>query len=237
MARYKRVVIKISGEALSGENSSGISSPMIAGVAAEIKKARSAGAQIGIVLGGGNFWRGGKMQVKGINRVTADYIGMLATIMNAAALRDVLDVSGVPAVVLSAFPVPKLCGEFSRQDAVRQMNAGKVVIFAGGTGNPYFTTDTTAALRAVETGADLLMKATKVDGIYTADPKKDPNAKRFSALTFSEAIQRRLGVMDMTAFSLCMDNDIPIVVFDFFKPGNVAKAVRGGNVGTVVTNK
>jgi uridylate kinase len=229
---HKRVLLKLSGESLSGGNNvGGITPEGLLSVTGEIKEAVKGGAQIAIVIGGGNFWRGA---TKEMDRVTADYIGMLATVMNALALADALSSKGIPAVALSAFNVSKLAQLYTREKAVAYLNDGSVVILCGGTGNPFFTTDTTAALRALEIEAGILLKATQVDGVYDADPKINPSAKRYNTLTFSEAIEKNLKVMDLAAFSLCRENNLPIMVFDFHKNGNLAKAVAGEKIGTIV---
>jgi uridylate kinase len=231
--KNKRVLLKLSGEALcGGSNSFGITPQGLSNVASEIKEAVKSGVQLSVVVGGGNFWRGAS---KDMDRVTADYIGMLATVMNALALADALTAKGVPAVALSAFNVSKLAQLYRRDKASDCLNDGKVVILAGGTGNPFFTTDTTAALRAVELKADIVLKATQVDGVYDSDPKKNPSAKRYDTLSFSEAIEKNLKIMDISAFSLCRENKLPIMVFDYHKSGNLAKAVCGEKIGTLVS--
>jgi len=231
--KYKRVLLKLSGESLAGGSQNhGINLESAGYVADEIKKALKKKVELGIVIGAGNLWRGAG---KSIDRVTADYMGMLATIMNALALRDILQTNGINARVQSAIDVSKIAELYVRDNALRYLDKGEVVIFAGGTSNPYFTTDTTAALRAAEIKAGVILKATQVDGVYTDDPKKNPRAKKYSTLSFDEAISRNLKVMDITAFSLCRENKIPIIVFDFYRPGNLAKALSGENVGTLVT--
>jgi uridylate kinase len=230
---YKRVLLKLSGESLcDGSNSGGITPEGLLKVTAEVKEAVKNGVQMAIVVGGGNFWRGA---TKEMDRVTADYIGMLATVMNALALADALSSNGIPAVALSAFSVSKLAQLYSREKAVAYLNEGSVVILCGGTGNPFFTTDTTAALRALEIDADVVLKATQVDGIYDSDPKKNSSAKRYDTLTFTEAIEKKLKIMDTAAFSLCLENSLAMMVFDFHKNGNLAKAVAGDKIGTIVT--
>ncbi len=229
---YKRVLLKLSGESLSGGNSAGGITPEgLSKVTTEIKEAAKNGVQMAIVIGGGNFWRGA---TKDMDRVTADYIGMLATVMNALALADALSAKGIPAVALSAFNVSKIAQLYTREKAVAYLNEGSVVILCGGTGNPFFTTDTTSALRALEISAEVVLKATQVDGVYDADPKKNPSAKRYDTLSFSEAIEKNLKIMDLAAFSLCRENELPVMVFDFHKTGNLAKAVAGEKIGTIV---
>jgi uridylate kinase len=233
--RYRRVLLKLSGESLQGPAGHGIHWDTAQHIAREAAAVPRAGAQLAIVIGGGNLWRGVTAETAGMDRVTADYMGMLATVMNSLALREALAKAGVPAVVQSAIEMPRVAESFVRDRAVRHLEKGRVVIFGGGTGNPFFTTDTNAALRASEIGADVILKATKVDGVYDSDPKKNPRARRFTRLTFAEAIARRLGVMDTAAFSLCMDSRIPIIVLDMFRPGNILRAALGRNVGTLVT--
>ena len=226
-------MLKLSGESLSGESGCGGITPAgLEKVTAELKEAVENGAQIAIVIGGGNFWRGA---TKDMDRVTADYIGMLATVMNALALADALSSNGLPAVALSAFNVSKLAQLYTREKAVAYLNDGSVVVLCGGTGNPFFTTDTTAALRALEIEADILLKATQVDGVYDSDPKTNPSARRYDTLTFNEAIDKNLKVMDLSAFSLCRENKLHLMVFDFHKNGNLARAVAGVKIGTIVS--
>ncbi|MDE2039161.1 MAG: UMP kinase [Elusimicrobia bacterium] len=234
-SKYRRVLLKLSGESLCGEAKHGIDPKALLSIAREIKLAHERGVQIGIVVGGGNIWRGLKDRGEAIGRVTADYMGMLATIINALALQDALEDIGVPTRVQTAIDIQKLAEAYIRRRAIRHLEKGRLVIFAGGTGNPYFTTDTAAALRAVEIEAQAVLKATKVDGVYTADPKKDKRAKRLSRVTFMESIKRRLGVMDTTALTLCMENQLPIVVFALAEPGNIARAVNGQKVGTLIS--
>ena len=233
--KYSRVLLKLSGESLCGESGHGINSEALLSIARELKLAHDRGVQIGIVVGGGNIWRGMANQGEAIGRVTADYMGMLATIMNALALQDALEHLGVPTRVQTAIELQKLAEAYIRRRAIRHLEKGRIVIFAGGTGNPYFTTDTAAALRAVEIEAQAVLKATKVDGVYTADPRKDPKAKKFDTVTFMDSIKQRLGVMDTTALTLCMENRMPILVFDLAVPGNIARAVHGQKVGTLIT--
>ncbi len=233
-AKPKRVLLKISGEALRGKERYGIDVDAVHSIAKEIAAACHARIQIAIVVGGGNIWRGTSDRARGIDRVTADYMGMLATVINAVALQDALEKMGVPTRVQSAIEISKLAEPYIRRRAVRHLEKGRIVIFAGGTGNPYFSTDTTAALRAVEISANVLLKGTQVDGVYSDDPKTNPKAKRLTELTAMEAIRKRLRVMDMTAFSLCMENKLPIRVFNLYKVGNIRRAVAGEAVGTLI---
>lgn len=203
-------------------------------MAGEITEVRKLGVQVVVVIGGGNIFRGLQGREKGIERATGDYMGMLATVINALALQDALEKVGVPTRVQSAITMHQIAEPFIRRRAVRHLEKGRVVIFGGGTGNPYFSTDTAAALRANEIGAEVILKATKVDGVYDSDPKKNPKAKRFTQITYSEALRRQLKVMDSTAFTLCMDNQMPIIVFDLFRPHNLRRVVMGENVGTMV---
>ncbi|MEI6084637.1 MAG: UMP kinase [Verrucomicrobiota bacterium] len=234
-AKYKRVLLKLSGEALIGPREYGISPETCASIAGEIKDVKALGVELAVVIGGGNIFRGLAGEKHGLDRTTGDYMGMLATVINALALQDALEKAGVPTRVLSAIEMRAVAEPFIRRRAVRHLEKGRVVIFAAGTGNPFFSTDTTAALRANEAGCEVLLKATKVDGIYTADPKKDPKATRYDKLTYMDALKGRLNVMDSTAFSLCMDNKIPIIVFDLFKPGNIQRVICGDPIGTVVS--
>ncbi len=234
-APYKRVLLKLSGESLNDKDARGINSRALASIAAEIKKAWDAGVEIGVVVGGGNIWRGSIDRGQAIGRVTADYMGMLATIINALALQDALESLGVPTRVQAAIEIQKLAEAYIRRRAIRHLEKKRIVIFAGGTGNPYFTTDTAAALRAVEIEAQVVLKATQVDGVYTADPRIDKKAKKMDEVKFMQAIRDRLKVMDATALTLCMENRMPIVVFDLAVPGNIAKAAAGRKVGTLIT--
>jgi len=233
--KYKRVLLKLSGESLCGESSHGIKPDALSSIVAEIKLAHEHGLQIGIVVGGGNIWRGEQDRGEAIGRVTADYMGMLATLINALALQDALEQLGVGSRVQSAVEINKLCEPYIRRKAIRHLEKGRVVIFAGGTGNPYFTTDTAAALRAVEIGASVLLKATKVDGVYDADPMLNPGARRFTELTYADVLADRLAVLDATAVSLCMENDLPIIVFDLNRADNVRRAAMGEQVGTRIS--
>ena len=233
--KYSRVLLKLSGEALGGESGIGISPEAVQDMARQIREVRELGVQVVLVVGGGNIFRGLSGSERGIERATGDYMGMLATVINALALQDALEKLGVATRVQSAITMAQVAETFIRRRAVRHLEKGRVVIFGGGTGNPYFSTDTAAALRANEIGAEVVLKATKVDGIYDSDPKKNPKAKRFTQISYSEALQRQLKVMDSTAFSLCMDNKMPIIVFDFFRPHNLRRVVLGEKVGTLVT--
>ncbi len=229
-----RVLLKLSGEALAGEGEFGFDAEMLDWVAAEVHAVQQLGVRTAIVIGGGNIIRGATFARRGTNRATADQMGMLATSINTLALQDALERRGVDTRALSAVEMKTVMEPYIRRRAIRHLDKGRVVILAGGTGNPYFTTDTAAALRATELGVDAIFKATKVDGVYTADPKKHPDAKKLATLTFREALDRDLAVMDRTAFTLCMENDMPIMVFDMFRAGNMARAVRGEELGTWV---
>ncbi|MFM8457646.1 MAG: UMP kinase [Chthoniobacterales bacterium] len=235
--KYRRIVLKLSGEALREPGSKDNISPQIVStLAAQIKEVQALGVQVAVVVGGGNIWRGLAASHRGMNRATADYMGMLATVINGMALMSGLEDIGVTTRVQTAIEMNNVAEPFILRRALHHLEKGYVVIFVAGTGNPFFSTDTTAALRANEIGADAILKATKVDGIYDADPKTNPGAKKFDQLTFSDALQRRLQVMDSTAFSLCMDNKMPIVVFDMSDPTNIKRAVFGEPVGTLVTS-
>lgn len=229
---YRRILLKLSGEALAGEKGLGLDGSVLQMVCGEIRKAHDLGAEIGIVVGGGNFWRG--RTSGGMERTCADKIGMLATVMNCLAVADALEQQGVRTCVMSAFSMPQVAQPFTRAAALEQMAAGRVVLFGGGTGNPFFSTDTASALRAVEISADIMFKATMVDGVYNKDPKKYPDAVRYDTLTFSEVLQKRLAVMDGTAATLCRENGLPVLVFDLMQPGNIARAASGEPVGTLV---
>jgi uridylate kinase len=235
-AKYRRILLKLSGEALGGEMGVGICPKAVQDMADQIKEVRDIGVQVVVVIGGGNIFRGLAGSERGIERAAADYMGMLATVINALALQDALEKMGVPTRVQSAITMHQVAEPFIRRRAIRHLEKKRVVIFGGGTGNPYFSTDTAAALRANEIGAEVILKATKVDGIYDADPKKNPDAKRFSTINYLDALQRQLKVMDSTAFSMCMDNKMPIIVFDFFRPHNLRRVVLGQKVGTLVTS-
>jgi uridylate kinase len=233
--KYRRILLKLSGEALGGESGVGINPAAVQSMAEQVREVRDLGVQVVIVLGGGNIFRGLAGSEKGIERATGDYMGMLATIINSLALQDALEKLGVATRVQTAITMAQVAEPFIRRRAVRHLEKGRVVIFGGGTGNPYFSTDTAAALRATEIGAEVILKATKVDGIYDSDPKKNAKAKRFTQISYLDALQKQLKVMDSTAFSLCMDNKMPIIVFDLFKPHNLKCVVMGEAVGTVVT--
>jgi uridylate kinase len=230
----KRVLLKISGEALVGTQGYGIEADKVAGIAAELREVQLAGVELAIVVGGGNIFRGLSASERGMERVAADHMGMLATVINALALQDALEKIGAPTRVLSAIEMREVAEPFIRRRAMRHLDRGDIVIFAAGTGNPYFTTDTAAALRANEIGAEAFLKATQVDGIYSADPKKDPDAKFLPTLTYRACLEGNIGVMDTTAFSLCADNRMPIHVFDLHTHGNILRVVQGENVGSVV---
>jgi len=231
---FKRILLKLSGEALQGDKGYGISPPVLEGIAQEVKEVHAMGVELALVIGGGNIFRGVAASAQGMDRASADYMGMLATVINALALQDALESAGVPTRVQTAIEMRSLAEPYIRRRAVRHLEKGRAVIFAAGTGNPYFTTDTAAALRAMEINAEIIMKATKVDGVYDADPLKKPNAKRFTKLSYNEVLQRGLKVMDATAISLCMDNNLPILVFRLSEAGNIRRAVLGEPIGTVV---
>ena len=232
--RYKRILVKLSGEALMGNDAYGINRETLAGIVAEIKAVADLGVEIGVVIGGGNIFRGMAGASSGMDRATADYMGMLATVMNAMALSDAMRQAGLNSRVQSALNIEQVVEPYIRGKAIRYLEEGKVVIFGGGTGNPFFTTDTAAALRGSEIGAEIVLKATKVDGVYTADPKKDASATRYTQISFDEAIGRGLGVMDATAFALCRDQKLPINVFSIFKAGALKRVVMGEDEGTLV---
>ena len=234
---YKRILLKLSGEALMGSQGHGIDLAVIDSIASEVKEIHGLGIQIAIVIGGGNIFRGLSAASKGMERASADYMGMLATALNALALQNILENKDVPTRVQSAIEMRELAEPYIRRRAVRHLEKGRVVIFAAGTGNPFFTTDTAAALRAMEIGADVIIKATKVDGVYSADPVKDPSAVKFDRLTYLDVLQRNLKVMDATAISLCMDNNMPIIVFNLNVPGNIRKIVSGESLGTLVAGR
>lgn len=231
----RRVALKLSGEAFADpETGFGIHPGTVQQVAAEIAGVANEGYEIAVIVGGGNIWRGLSSAAEGMDRANADYMGMLATVINALALRDAIETAGAPARVQTAINIAQVAEPYIRLRAVRHLEKGRVVIFAGGTGNPYFTTDTTAALRAAEVGAEAVLKATRVDGVYDADPRTTPGASRFTTLTYMQVLEKGLRVMDATAITMCMDNDLPIRVFDITVPGNIARAVRGEDVGTLV---
>ncbi|BCV24956.1 MAG TPA: UMP kinase [Firmicutes bacterium] len=232
--KYKQVILKLSGEALAGERGFGLDPAVVRTIAQEVKEIHDLGVKVGIVVGGGNIWRGVAGSEMGIDRATADYMGMLATVINALALQDALEKVGVDTRVQTAIEMRAVAEPYIRRRAVRHLEKGRVVIFAAGTGNPYFTTDTTAALRAAEIEADVILMAKRVDGVYDSDPHKNPEAKKFRELGYIDVLNQGLGVMDSTAASLCMDNDIPLVVFGLSTPGNIKRAVLGEEIGTFV---
>ena len=234
--KYKRVLLKLSGEALMGNLGFGIDPGIISQISQELRQVVMLEAELAIVVGGGNIFRGMAASAKGIDRATADYMGMLATVMNALALQEGLEKLGVKTRVLSAIEIREVAEPFIRRRALRHLEKGRVVIFAAGTGNPYFTTDTAASLRAAEIGAEVILKATKVDGIYDRDPVGNPDAKKFDKLSYLEVLTRELKVMDSTAISLCKDNRIPLIVFDLARQGNIEKAIRGETIGTLVAH-
>jgi uridylate kinase len=233
--KYKRILLKLSGEALMGDKSFGLDTQRLADYAAEIKAVMAHGVQLGVVIGGGNIFRGLKGAGEGMDRVQADHMGMLATVINGLALQSTLESIGVQTRLQSAIEMDKVCEPFIRRRAVRHLEKCRVVIFAAGTGNPYFTTDTGATLRAIEIQADVILKGTRVDGIYTSDPEKDASAMKYDTISFKEVFDKGLNVMDLTAFTLSNENKLPIIVFDMNKPGNLLKLVQGENVGTLVT--
>jgi len=232
--KYKRIMLKLSGEALQGELNHGIEPKTLNEIALQIKEVHQMGVEIAVVVGGGNIFRGVAASTKGMNRANADYMGMLATVINCLALQDALEKVSVEARVMSAIDMRLVTEAYTRNRAIRHLEDGRIVIFGAGTGNPFFTTDTAAALRAMETDAEVIMKATKVDGIYTADPMVDPDAKKIEKASYMEVIEKKLRVMDTTAVSLCMENRMPILVFNMTKPGNILKAVMGETIGTRV---
>ena len=233
---YKRILLKLSGEALLGDADFGIDPKVIRRIAVEVMELNRLGVQIAIVIGGGNLFRGAGLAEAGMERVTADHMGMLATVMNALALQDVLERIGIYARVMSAIRINEVCEDYIRRRAVRHLEKGRVVIFAAGTGNPIFTTDSAASLRAIEVNAELMLKATKVDGIYSADPMLDPTAERYSELTYDEALRRELKVMDATAMVMCKEHHMPLKVFNMFRPGELMRVMCGEPVGTTVTS-
>jgi uridylate kinase len=233
--RYRRILLKLSGEALLGSRQYGVDPNFCAFIAAQVAEVHRSGVQIGIVVGGGNIFRGLAAAARGMDRATGDYIGMLATVMNALALQDAIEKAGVQTRVMSAIGMNEVAEPYIRRRAVRHLEKGRVIILAAGTGNPYFTTDTAAALRAVEIGAEIILKATKVDGVYDSDPVANPGAIRYERLTYSEVLEKRLRVLDATAVSLCMENDTPIIVFDLNEPENITRVAAGEAVGTLIT--
>ncbi|HUX78153.1 MAG TPA: UMP kinase [Alphaproteobacteria bacterium] len=233
-SRYSRLVLKISGEALAGTQGFGLQHDMLVSVAAQVAEIRGLGVEVCLVVGGGNLWRGIAGSAQGMDRATADYMGMLATVMNALALQDALEKAGSDTRVLSAIEMRQVAEPYIRRRAIRHMEKGRIVIFAAGTGNPYFSTDTTAALRAAEIEADVILMAKRVDGVYDSDPLKNPQAKKFDRLSYLDVLSKGLGVMDSTATSLCMDNNIPVIVFDLTTPGNIRRVIMGEAIGTYV---
>ena len=235
--RYKRILLKLSGEALAGDKGFGITTEIISRIAGEIKGVHELGVEVALVLGGGNIFRGLAGTAQGMDRTASDYMGMLATVINSLALQDRLERIGVYTRVMSAIEMHQVAEPYIRRRAVRHLEKQRVIIFAAGTGNPYFTTDTAASLRAMEIGADIIMKATQVDGVYTADPKKDKDATMYRSLTYIDVLNKNLKVMDSTAISLCMDNNLPILVFNLGVPGNLRRAVMGDDIGTFVRSE
>lgn len=233
-AAYRRILLKLSGEALAGKQGTGISTSVLRQIALDLAEALSTGVQIGIVIGGGNIFRGVAASAEGMDRSSSDYMGMLGTVINSLALQDALERENVPTRVQTAIEMAEIAEPYIRRRAIRHLEKGRVVIFGAGTGNPYFTTDTAAALRAMEIGAEILMKATKVDGIYDKDPVTNPEAKRFDKISYIDVLNRGLKVMDLTAVSLCMDNKLPILSFDLTKQGNILRAIQGETIGTLV---
>jgi len=234
--KYKRVLLKLSGEALLGKRQYGIDFDVVRSIATQVRTVHQLGVNVGIVIGGGNIFRGMAASRRGFDRATGDYMGMLATVINSLALQEALEDAGVPARTMTAITMPQVAEQWIRRRALRHLEKGRVIILAAGTGNPYFTTDTTAALRALEIEADVLLKATKVDGIYEADPLENPDAKKYERLDYLEALNEKgIDVMDNTALTLCMDNKLPIIVFDLLKEGNIERVVRGEEIGTLVT--
>lgn len=232
--KYKRILLKLSGEALMGENNYGIDSQKLKQYANEIKKVKDLGVEIAIVIGGGNIFRGVQGEKVGIDRVQGDYMGMLATLINAMALQSSLEQNGMYTRLMSGIKIESVCEPFIRRRAIRHLEKGRIVIFGAGIGNPYFTTDSTASLRAIEIEADIVLKGTRVDGVYSADPEKDPTAVRYTQISFQEVYEKNLSVMDMTAFTLCQENNLPIIVFDMNKVGNLEELIRGKEVGTLI---
>lgn len=235
--KYKRILLKLSGEALMGELEFGIDPKVLDRVALEIGQLRGIGIQIGLVIGGGNLFRGKALSEAGLDRVAGDHMGMLATVMNALAMRDALERANMPTRVMSAIPMSGVVDHYDRRNAVRALEVGDVVIFSAGTGNPFFTTDSAACLRGIEIGADLVLKATNVDGVYTADPKKDPNAKKYDILTYEEVLEKKLGVMDLTAICLARDHNMPLRVYDMNETGVLVRLLMGGNDGTLIVSE
>jgi len=236
-ARYRRILVKLSGEALLGGEDYGIDAAMLKRIANELRDVMGLGVQVAVVIGGGNIFRGAGLARAGMDRVTADHMGMLATVMNALAMQDALESLGTNTRVMSALRINEVCEDYIRRRAVRHLEKGRVVIFAAGTGNPFFTTDTAASLRAIEINADILLKATKVNGVYSADPMRNPDAKRYARLTFDQVLTDKLAVMDATAIVMCRDNNLPLQVFNLNNAGDLMRIVMGEDVGTVVANE
>ena len=232
--RYRRVLLKISGEALMGRRDYGLDAATVVRITADVRAVHDMGIEVCLVIGGGNIFRGLSGAAQGMERATADHMGMLATVINSLAMQNALEKLGVAVRVQSAIPMSAVCEPYIRRRAIRHVEKGRVVIFGAGTGNPYFTTDTAGSLRAIEINADVILKGTRVDGIYTADPEKDPTATKYNTITFQECLSKNLRVMDMTAFTLCMENSLPIIVFDMNKEGNLRRVVTGEKVGTLV---
>jgi uridylate kinase len=235
--KYKRILLKLSGEALMGDQNYGIDPKKLDQYSQEIKNTQDLGIEIAIVIGGGNIFRGVQAENTGIDRVQGDYMGMLATLINAMALQSALEQNGMYTRLMSGFKVENVCEPFIRRRAIRHLEKGRIVIFGAGIGNPYFTTDSTASLRAIEIEAEVVLKGTRVDGVYTSDPEKDKKATRYATLSFQEAYEKNLSIMDMTAFTLCQENNLPIIVFDMNKSGNLQKIVKGEEIGTLITSK
>ncbi len=235
--KYRRILLKLSGEALMGREDYGIDPEVIARLAREIIEVQQAGAEVGLVIGGGNIFRGAGLAAGGMDRVTGDHMGMLATVINALAMQDALEKANARVRVMSAIKINEVCEDYIRRRGIRHLEKGRIVIFAAGTGNPFFTTDSAAALRAVEVGAELLLKATKVDGVYDSDPKKNPDARRYEKVSYDEVIARNLLVMDTAAIALCRDHDMPLRIYDMTKPGNLMRILQGETVGTLVNRK
>lgn len=234
--KYRRILLKLSGEALMGDKSYGIDSNRLQQYAEEIKKVKEMGVEIAIVIGGGNIFRGVQAEKSGIDRVQGDYMGMLATLINAMALQSALEQIGLYTRLMSGIKIESVCEPFIRRRAIRHLEKGRIVIFGAGIGNPYFTTDSTASLRAIEVEAEVVLKGTRVDGVYTSDPEKDINAVKYDNITFHEVYEKNLNVMDMTAFTLCQENNLPIIVFDMNKTGNLSKLVQGEEIGTLISS-
>ncbi|MEM9327637.1 MAG: UMP kinase [Bacteroidota bacterium] len=233
--KYKRILLKLSGEALMGDQQFGIDPKRLEQYSREIKKVHDMGLELTVVIGGGNIFRGVQAESAGIDRVQGDYMGMLATVINAMALQSSLEKNGMYTRLMSGLEMEKVCEPFIRRRAIRHLEKGRIVIFGAGLGNPYFTTDSTASLRAIEIEAEVVLKGTRVDGVYSADPEKDPSATKYSHISFQEVYEKGLSVMDMTAFTLCQENDLPIIVFDMNKPGNLERLIGGGEIGTLIS--